>query len=502
MSEHNYQAFWEEALNQIHQEYAAKGEENEFQIWFNMEYVEDTLNEITVSVASDFMWFKMNDMHYVSSIEAKLCELTGRNLKIKPLIRKNSIKKREEIIEDLKKSSVSKNTDTQNATSYVKPERSEFIQSQNNESENEKVSSPLNISTPKEFKIHPQLNSNYTFENFVIGDKNEFAYSASLAVAKNPGKAYNPILIYGGVGLGKTHLMHSIGNYIYNQRGENLKMTYLTAENFTNEFLFSLRNKTTEQFKNKYRKLDVLLLDDIHFITDKEVVQEELFHTFEALYQKKAQMVFTCDRPINELKNIEDRLKNRFTRGMSVNLQLESYEIRVAILQKKIIDMGKRIPEDFPNDVIDFVAKNVQTNIRDLEGILTNLVGYIDLIKKPLTLEFAQNTIRNTLNQIQTASISIETIQKVVADHYNISLSDIKGKKKTKKFIGPRQIAIYIARQMGGYSYPQLGDEFGGKDHTTMMHSFNLINDRIKIDSNLDQIIKVLMREIQDYKKQ
>ena len=346
------------------------------------------------------------------------------------------------------------------------------------------------------------MNSNYTFENFVIGDKNEFAYSASLAVAKNPGKAYNPILIYGGVGLGKTHLMHSIGNYIYNQRGENLKMTYLTAENFTNEFLFSLRNKTTEQFKNKYRKLDVLLLDDIHFITDKEVVQEELFHTFEALYQKKAQMVFTCDRPINELKNIEDRLKNRFTRGMSVNLQLESYEVRVAILQKKIIDMGKRIPEDFPNDVIDFVAKNVQTNIRDLEGILTNLVGYIDLIKKPLTLEFAQNTIRNTLNQIQTASISIETIQKVVADHYNISLSDIKGKKKTKKFIGPRQIAIYIARQMGGYSYPQLGDEFGGKDHTTMMHSFNLINDRIKIDSNLDQIIKVLMREIQDYKKQ
>jgi len=402
-----------------------------------------------------------------SNVKNKLNELTGQNIDINYIVRKSS----------------SLNDKNEN-----------FNEAKENAEKNNISPAEIPLKTKKK---HPQLREDYTFDTFVPGDNSAFAYNASLAVAKNPGKAYNPILIYGGVGLGKTHLMQSIGNYIYNEKGENVKICYVSAENFTNEFTSAIKNNTVSSFKAKYRKLDVLLLDDIHFLQNKDATQEELFYTFEELYNNKKQMVFTCDRPITELKNIEDRLKTRFSRGMSIDLQPPNYETRKAILQKKLDIFGKSIPAD----VVDYIAKNVQTNVRDLESCLNKMIGYSELINKNLTIEIAQQQLRDTFSQPSNGSITIETIQKVVADHYNISMNDIKSKKRDKKFVVPRQIAIYISRHLIEYSFPELGNEFGGRDHTTAMHSYEKVEEQLKTDSSLNSTIQLLIREIKDYKK-
>lgn len=479
MNEQNYRVFWEEALKQIHEEYKSKNLEDEFKLWFNMEYVEDTLSEITVSVPSDFMWKTMSDKGYVSDIQNKIQELTGQNISIKYILKPKAEIKSENPVENkeipFENNQIKKNNTDNEIKSNVQFQSKEV----------------------KTSRKHPQLREDYTFDTFVPGDNSVFAYNASLAVAKNPGKAYNPILIYGGVGLGKTHLMQSIGNYIYNEKGDDVKICYVSAENFTNEFTSSIGNKTIEKFKSKYRKLDVLLLDDIHFLQGKKATQEELFYTFEELYNNKKQMVFTCDRPISELKEIEDRLKTRFSRGMSIDLQPPNYETRKAILEKKLSITGKSIP----SDVVDYIAKNVQTNVRDLESCLNKMLGYSELINKNLTIQIAQEQLRDTFSQPSNGSITIETIQKVVAEHYNISLADIKSKKRDKKFVIPRQIAIYISRTITEYSFPELGNEFGGRDHTTAMHSFEKVEEQLKTDSSLNSTIQLLIREIKDYKK-
>ena len=485
MSEQFYKAFWDEALNQLHEEYRNNNKEDEFQIWFKMEYAEESLNEIKVSVPSDFMWTQMVRLGYKDQVQEKISELTGQNITISYVVKPKApsqskpVYTEETVSQEIK--NTSNETETKQSSSYKEEAKTEsteaFVQ--------------------KTTKTHPQLRSDYTFESFVPGDHTIFAYNASMAAAQNPGKAYNPILIYGGVGLGKTHLMQSIGNYIYNESGDSKKICYVSAENFTNEFVTSVREKSADKFKAKYRKLDVLLLDDIHFLQEKEATQEELFHTFEALYQNKAQMVFTCDRPITELKGIEERLKTRFSRGMSIDLQPPDYETRRAILQKKLILMGKTMPPE----VLDFIAKNVQTNVRDLESCLNKMIAYAELMNKTLTLEIAQNQLRDTFSQPASGTITIDTIQKVVADHYNISLSDIKSKHKSKKIVVPRQIAIYIARNLTEYSFPELGNEFGGRDHTTIMHSYEKIEEQLKVDSSLDTTIQMLIREIKDYRK-
>lgn len=469
MSEQNYRVFWEEALNQIHADYKSKGLENEFKLWFNMDYVEDTLSAITVSVPSEFMWKTMSDKGYVTAIAEKIQELTGQSIALNYVVKSRPLSfEDEEIKADEKISSSADKTE-------------------------------ITVETAEKpaFKKHPQLVENYTFDNFVAGENSAFAYNAALAVAKNPGKAYNPILIYGGVALGKTHLMSSIGNYIYNEKGDSLKICYISAENFTNEFTAALANKTIDKFKAKYRNLDVLLLDDIHFLQNKKGIQEELFYTFEELYNNKKQMVFTCDRPITELKDIEDRLRTRFSRGMSLDLLPPNYETRCAIIQKKLSIAGKEIP----TEVVNYIAKNVQTNVRDLEACLTKMIAYLDIIKKPLTIEIAQDQLRDMINQPSSGTITIETIQKVVADHYNISISDIKSKKKPQKYVFPRQIAVYISRQITEYSFPEIGNEFGGRDHTTIMHSFEKIENAVKTDSALNSTIQLLIREIKDYRK-
>lgn len=479
MGEYNYREVWKYAMDQIRIEYEKSGQKDEFLLWFNMKYLEDDINTITVSVASDFLWQQMKRKGNIEKICDKIKELTGQgNIEIKPVIENTSISRPDDANSD--------NSEPESRN----PKKAADAGSA--DSVNVKTQSK-NSKYNREIFLKPE----FTFDSFVAGENSNFAYNAAIAVADNPGKAYNPILFYGGVGLGKTHLMQAIGNKILEKDSDIKKICYIQAESFTNEFTASIASKTINKFKSKYRNLDVLLLDDIHFLQGKEATQEELFYTFNALSNRNSQMVFTCDRPINELKNIADRLKNRFSNGLCIDLQPPNYETRKAILLKKL----ERINKNIPDDIIDYIAKNVETNVRDLESALTKIIGYSDLINSNLNLNIVQQQLRDIFSQPSAGNISIETIQKVVAENYQISVPDIKSKKRDKKFVVPRQIAIYIARDLTEYAFTELGNEFGGRDHSTIMHAYDKICEQIKIDSTLNSKIQLLKNEIKDYKK-
>ncbi len=335
-------------------------------------------------------------------------------------------------------------------------------------------------------KNNSMLNPNYTFDNFVSGDNSLFAYTSAKAVAMNPGGNYNPFLLYGGVGLGKTHLLQSIGNYI-EQDNPKANVIYITAEAFTNELIYAFGDKSTNKFKQKYRKADVLLIDDIHFLQKKEAIQEELFHTFNDLYESHKQIVLTCDRPINELTDITDRLKSRFSRGLNVNLEPPPYEIRLAILRKKC--EGKEV--NIEPEVLDYICQNIKTNVRDLEGALTTLIAYSELINKKITLKIAEEQLKNLIVSpvITDQDISIYTIIKEVGSYFNIDPSALRGKKKTKAISDARNIAIYLARNMTEYSLSEIGDQFDKRDHTTILYACNKIDSLKKTDSSLNQTL-------------
>ena len=476
MSERIYEEAWEYTMKVLHVLYKSQNKEDEFKLWFNMNYVEDTIDTITVSVASSFLQQTMQKKGNFDIVLKKLKEITGQED-----IRLNCIVVKEELSESKKSESLN---DEKPSKKSVELETSS---SNSNSAENKKAN----------FKKHQLLQEEYTFDTFIPGDNSNFAYNASIAVAKNPGKQYNPILLYGGSGLGKTHLMQAIGNYIYNNGGEKLKICYVSAETFTNEFTVSIKEGKTNAFKNKYRNLDVLLLDDIHFLQNKEQTQEELFYTFNALHEKKAQMVFTCDRPIKEIKNMAARLVSRLANGLCIDLQPPSYETRVAILQKKIDLMDKTLSQD----IVEYIAKNIETNVRDLEAALNKVFGYADLVEKKPDLEITKHLLKDVMDSGSTESISIDVIQKVIADNYQISVADLKGKKRDKKFVIPRQIAIYVARELTEMAYTDIGNEFGGKDHSTIMSAYNKIAEQIKIDSSLESKIQLYIREIKEYKK-
>jgi chromosomal replication initiator protein len=472
MAKELYKEAFQYALTELRKEFKEKNNEDEFTIWFKMKYVEDSVDTITVSVVSNFMNTMLSSKGYFTLLQKKLKEITGQNIEIKCIIVSDDSEKTKNDIPEKPVSS-----------KEIKAEAAE--KSKGDEGEDHK------------FKKHPLLQENFTFDTFIPGDNSNFAYKASMAVAKNPGKQYNPILIYGGSGLGKTHLMQAIGNFIYNNGGEKLKIYYGSAESFTNEFTNSLTSKKTEQFKNKYRNLDVLLLDDIHFLDNKKGVQEELFYTFNALHEKQAQMVFTCDRPIKEIKNMTDRLVSRLSNGLCIDITIPNYETRVAILKKKLELTGKKLNQE----IIYYIAKNVETNVRELEHALQQILAYADIIEQEPTLEMAKNQLTDILNSNSAQNVSLEIIQKVIAENYQISISELKSKKRDKKYVFPRQVAIYIARELTEISYSELGNEFGGKDHSTIMHAYDKIAESIKLDSNLESKINILIREIKEYKK-
>ena len=472
MAKELFKEAFQYAMKELEKEFKAKNNEDEFSLWFNMKYVEDSIDSITVSVLSDFMKTMISSKGYFDLLQKKIKELTAQNLKIKCIVKNDEAEK---TIDDI-------------------PEKP--APAKETKIETVEKSKPADTEETKN-KKHPLLQENFTFDTFIPGDNSNFAYKASMAVAKNPGKQYNPILIYGGSGLGKTHLMQAIGNYIYSNGGDKLKIFYGSAESFTNEFTSSLTSKKTNQFKNKYRNLDVLLLDDIHFLDNKKGVQEELFYTFNALHEKQAQMVFTCDRPIKEVKNMTERLVSRLSNGLCIDITIPNYETRVAILNKKLELLGKKLNQE----IIDYIAKNVETNVRELESALQQILAYADIIEQEPTLEMAKNQLKDILNSNSAQNISLDIIQKVVAENYQVSVSDLKSKKRDKKYVFPRQVAIYIARELTEISYSELGNEFGGKDHSTIMHAYEKISEGIKLDSSLEAKINILIREIKEFKK-
>jgi chromosomal replication initiator protein len=443
----DYSVFWKETINQIREEIS----EQEYIMWFNnMEYQDSNESHISITVPSSFYRDQIRQ-RYLPLIENKLMELSGNQIEIDFNIRKrNSEEKR------------------------AKPIRK-------------------NHETTQEKGTHPSLKREYTFENFVVGENNSFAANAAYAIAKNPGTAYNPCLIYGGVGLGKTHLIQSIGNSVYRDF-EKSKIVYVTAESFTNEFIKSIRDKTTHQFKNRYRSVDVLLIDDIHFLQNKTETQEELFHTFNALYDANKQMVFTCDRPVSELKSLSDRLRSRFERGLNVDLQPPNYETRYAILKQKI--ENRNIP--IPDEVIELICRNITTNVRDLEAALTKLIAYSDLVNKNITLDIARQQLKDMFSSPKQSNITLDLIQRIVADYFGLSHNDLKGKKRTKAIAYPRQVAMFISREMTEYSTTEVGLEFGGRDHTTVMHACQRIENRMRTDPTLEPTIQHLIRMLKE----
>ena len=335
-----------------------------------------------------------------------------------------------------------------------------------------------------------KLNPKYRFDNFIIGNSNRFAHAASLAVAEAPSTAYNPLFLYGGVGLGKTHLMHAIGHYILDNNPDSYVL-YVTSEKFTNDLINSIKDGKNEEFRNTYRKADVLLVDDIQFIAGKESTQEEFFHTFNALHEANKQIIVSSDNPPSEIPTLEDRLRSRFEWGLIADIQPPDYETRIAILRKKAEAENYNVPDD----VIQYIAQNIQSNIRKLEGALIRIYAYASLTnKKEVTLELAQEALKHLISN--NKKVTLNDIKEIVSNYYNISTEDLVSKRKTKNIAYPRQVAMYIARKLTDMSLPKLGEEFGGRDHSTVLHAYNKVEEDIEnsqdAKKNIEDIISML----------
>jgi chromosomal replication initiator protein len=334
------------------------------------------------------------------------------------------------------------------------------------------------------------LVAKYTFENFVIGASNQFAHAACVAVANQPGDNYNPLFIYGGVGLGKTHLVNAIGHQATAQR-PGLKVVYLSSESFMNELIGSLRRDKMDEFKRKFRNVDILILDDVQFIAGKERTQEEFFHTFNSLYESHKQIVITSDKFPKEIPGIEDRLRNRFEWGLIADIQPPDMETRVAILQKKAEVEAVQLP----HDVAIFLASNIDSNVRELEGSLTRLGAFASLTKATITIDLAKDVLRNTLNGAKR-EITVENIQKTICDYFNLKIGDLKAKRRTQNIALPRQVAMYLCRKHTETSFPAIGDKFGGRDHSTVIHASRTIERKIKEDPHMQTTIEKLERNL------
>ena len=464
--EWNYEVFWKEGVSQIQEEIS----EQEFLMWIrNMEYLASNDSQIVIGVPSTFYKDQVSQ-RYLRRIEAKLFELSGHKIALTFQIQQKEPEK---------------------------PEKgSDRPQAAGREARDQPAERPKASPAPRKGRRpQGQLNTEYNFERFVRGENNDFAYMAAFAIARNPGKAYNPCMIYGGVGLGKTHLLQAIGNSAW-QEFEDLKVVYVTAETFTNEFILAIKENTSHRFKNKYRSVDMLLIDDVHFLPGKVETQEELFHTFNALYDANKQMVFTADRPVSELKKLSDRLRSRFERGLNVDLQPPNYETRIAILKKKIEEKKVALPEE----VVELICQNIKTNVRDLEKALTKLIAYAELVNKTVTLEIAERQLKDFFTGYDQKNVTIDLVQRVVGEYFGLSLNDLKGKKRSKAIAFPRQLAMYISRDLTEFSTTEVGLEFGGRDHTTVMHACQRIEDRIKTDPTLAPAIQHLTRSIKEYR--
>ncbi len=336
----------------------------------------------------------------------------------------------------------------------------------------------------------PTLNTQCTFEEFVVGPSNRFAHAACLAVADRPAKAYNPLFIHGPVGLGKTHLMQAIGHEVM-RRNSNASVLYITSEKFTNQLINAIQNQTTIKFREKYRSVDVLLIDDIHFIAGKEATQEEFFHTFNALHDNHKQIIVSSDRPPKEIINLEERLISRFEWGLVTDIQKPDFETRSAILRKKAIRHNLPVPDAVTN----FIAEIVHSNIRELEGALMRVVAYAELTNLPVTLDLAQEVLKRVVQESEK-KITLDFIQKKVSDYFSLRLTELMAKRRSKNIVLPRQIAMFLSRELTNHSLPEIGQSFGGRDHTTVMHACEKIRTDIEKDMSLKDMVNRIRQNI------
>lgn len=457
--EDDFKIFWDEAVNKLRKNELS---EEDYSFWFEkMNYKEFQDNSVIITVPSEF-FKKRIEQKFQKLIEDKLEDLIGSKISIGYEI---------------------------NKTLAAKPIQDEVI------NDSKKIEPDITDSKTEIRKIekHKELQERYIFSNFVIGENNSFAANAAMAIADNPGNDYNPFLIYGSVGLGKTHLIQAIGNAIH-MKDPSKKIKYIKAETFTDHFIRSINTNSQSDFKKQYRNIDVLLIDDIHHFQGKKGTQEELFYTFDALYDSKKCLIFTCDRPPSELKEFNERLRNRFSRGLNVDLQPPNFETKMAILRKMLQNANKDIYID--DEILEYISKIVVSNIRDLEAALTKIIGYADLVKKEITMDLAQNLLKQFFTSEIQSKIPVEKIQKEVADFFNITTTELKGPKKIKKLTFPRQIAMYIIRELTDLSTTEIGLEFGGRDHSTVMYGCQKISDKIISDPSLEPIINDLIRTI------
>lgn len=336
-----------------------------------------------------------------------------------------------------------------------------------------------------------QFNPKNTFDTFVVGNNNNFAHAAAKAVAEAPGKSYNPLFLYGGVGLGKTHLLHAIGQFVVAHK-KGARVAFVSSEKFTNEYIDAIQNNKLATFRKKYRQTDVLLIDDIQFLAGKERIQEEFFHTFNALHEAHKQIVLTCDRPASEIQNLEQRLVSRFEWGLVTDLQPPDVEMRLAILKKK----AQFLNVSLPDEIMNFLAHRIRTNIRRLEGALIRVGSYASLTGNKLSIEGVETLLREVLHEEGRFSISIDVIQKKVAEHFDIRLADMTSKRRPENIAFPRQIAMYLSRQMTESSLSAIGEAFGGRDHGTVLHACRLVKDRMEVDPSVRQKVGVIEKQL------
>ena len=337
-------------------------------------------------------------------------------------------------------------------------------------------------------RVDLTFNPSYTFDLFVIGSSNRFAHAAALAVAESPARAYNPLFIYGGTGLGKTHLLQAIAHYV-TYHSHDLTVRYVTSETFMNDFINSLRDKRIEGFKQRYRTYDLLLIDDIQFFESKERIQEEFFHTFNSLYQAGRQIVISSDRPPRAISTLEDRLRSRFEWGLITDIQSPDLETRIAILRKKVKTDGTNVTDP---RVLEYIASRISTNIRELEGALTRVMAFSSLTGRPMSVELAQDVLRDVFPQGDVAQVSIDGIQETVAGRFDLTVTELCGHKRTHNIVYPRQVAMYLSRELTDSSLPKIGKEFGGRDHTTVIHATSKIARLIREDRSVYNLVQEL----------
>jgi chromosomal replication initiator protein len=346
--------------------------------------------------------------------------------------------------------------------------------------------------TDGEDDTDPHLNSKYTFETFVPGDSNRFAFAAALAAAENPGDTYNPLFIYGGVGLGKTHLMQAIGNRVH-QEDPSKRILYMTSETFMNEMINAIQQKNTYEFRAKLRKVDVLLVDDVQFIAGREATQQEFFNMFNELHGENKQIVLTSDKPPKDIQRLEERLCSRFEWGLVADIQAPDEETRAAILREKI----RQEKYEVPDEVVAMIAREIKSNVRELEGGLNRLVAYSNLTGNPITLELSETALREIIDSRKVKIITAEMIMQSVSDYYNVTLGEMIGPTRKREITIPRQVAIYLTREMTGMSLPQIGSVFGGRDHTTIMHSCKVMENTVREDPGMKSLVNSIKRQIE-----